>query len=203
MSIAVIIAEFNPFHNGHAYLISEAKKLCGQVAVIMSGPFVQRGEPALIGKYRRARAALEAGASLVAELPVLYCVAPAEIYARGAVLTANALLAGREGMLVFGSESGDIGHLRKLANAVSSQDDAFHDSLAEALKAGMPYPRAMDMALSSGDAGLLADHPLAGSPNDTIDTAEFRNACYRCGVDPDSFTQSDLEQLQRKLDQIS
>ncbi len=172
MSIAVIIAEFNPFHNGHAYLISEAKKLCGHVAVIMSGPFVQRGEPALTYKYRRARAALCAGASLVIELPVLYCPAPAEIYARGAVLTANALLAGRDGMLVFGSESGDISYLKKLADAVSSQDSSFHDRITDALKAGMPYPKAMDIALSAGDDALLSDHPLADSPNDIL-AAEY------------------------------
>ena len=182
MSIAVIIAEFNPFHNGHAYLISEAKKLCGRVAVIMSGPFVQRGEPALIGKYRRARAALTAGASLVIELPVLYCAAPAEIYARGAVLTANALLAGREGMLVFGSESGDVRHLKKLADAVSSQDGSFHESISEALRSGMSYPRAMDIALSSGDADLLSDHPLAGSPNDILGAEYIRSISLTGGA---------------------
>ena len=182
MSIAVITADFNPFHNGHAYLIREALKHCGRAVVIMSGSFVQRGEPALIDKHRRARAALRAGADLVIELPLLYALAPAEIFARGAILTANALFAGQNTALVFGSESGDISYLKRLADAVSSRDGGFKETLMDALGQGMPYPKAMDLALSSSDKDPLSGYSLANSPNDIL-AAEYIRSLSITGSD--------------------
>src|SRR5690554_2763699 len=87
MKVVGIVAEYNPFHNGHMYHIEEAKKLTGAdyLVVIMSGNFVQRGGPAIIDKYARAQAAIEYGADLVLELPVIYATASAEYFALGAI----------------------------------------------------------------------------------------------------------------------
>ena len=88
---AGIIAEYNPFHNGHSYHIEETRKLTGAdyVVAVMSGNFVQRGEPAVIDKYARTSAALKAGADIVVELPVYYALSSAENFAKGAVLTVS------------------------------------------------------------------------------------------------------------------
>lgn len=87
MNTVGIIAEYNPFHNGHAYHIRKAKELTGAdyCIVVMSGDFVQRGAPAMMDKYLRARIALLNGADLVLELPVYYALGSAEYFAGGAV----------------------------------------------------------------------------------------------------------------------
>ena len=87
MKTAAIIAEYNPFHNGHAYHIEETKRLTGadRIVILMSGSFVQRGTPAICDKHLRAKAALENGADLVLELPLYYAVGNAEVFASGAV----------------------------------------------------------------------------------------------------------------------
>ena len=87
MKTTAIIAEFNPFHNGHKYILDRAAKITSSdyIVVIMSGSFVQRGEPAFMHKYDRVKAALNCGADLVLELPVSYSTATAETFARGAV----------------------------------------------------------------------------------------------------------------------
>ncbi|MBO7631129.1 MAG: nucleotidyltransferase family protein, partial [Lachnospiraceae bacterium] len=93
MKLLGITAEYNPFHNGHAYHIREAKARtgCDSVIALMSGDFVQRGTPALVSKYTRAEAALRNGADIVIELPVFRATASAERFAEGAVRAFNAL----------------------------------------------------------------------------------------------------------------
>ena len=88
MKICAVICEFNPFHNGHKYLIEQAKALsdCDKILCIMSGSFTQRGEICVMGKFDRARHAVLCGADAVIELPVAFAVAPAEIFAKGAFL---------------------------------------------------------------------------------------------------------------------
>ena len=106
LKTAVIIAEYNPFHNGHKYLIDKARDLgYTHIAAVMSGAFTQRGDAALLTKFDRARAALSSGVDLVAELPVTFAVSTAERFASGGVLLADALGADA---LVFGSECGDM-----------------------------------------------------------------------------------------------
>ena len=115
--ISAIICEFNPLHEGHKYIIGEAKKL-GPVVCVMSGNFVQRGECAVADKYERAKSALDAGADLVVELPFPWCAAPAEFFARAGVIIASSLGATD---LVFGSESGDLEMIRKAADLYDNE----------------------------------------------------------------------------------
>ncbi len=147
-----IIAEYNPFHNGHRYHIAEAKRLANAEAavVIMSGDFVQRGEPAVADKFTRAIWALRSGADMVIELPEVFSVACAERFASGAVriLAGSGLL----DALCFGSESGDLGLLRKV-----SESEPDPNALRAALALGQSYPKAM---ASAGAAEL--------GPNDTL-----------------------------------
>ena len=115
MTVCGVIAEFNPFHNGHAYLLEQARLLthADYLIVVMSGDYVQRGEPACIDKYCRAKAAITAGADAVFELPVTLATGSAEYFARGAVAALDAL--GVIDYLCFGSESGDLEQLRDLS----------------------------------------------------------------------------------------
>ncbi len=119
MKVSAIIAEYNPFHNGHKYHIEETKRRTDDsfVMVIMSGNFVQRGEPAIIEKRERARAAILGGADLVVELPVQWATASAERFARGAVYIAHQ--AGIVDYLSFGCENDDFEHFRQIARVLS------------------------------------------------------------------------------------
>ena len=111
MKTVGIIAEYNPFHKGHAYQLRKAKELSGAdfAVVVMSGDFVQRGGPALTDKYLRAEMALRSGADLVLELPAVYATGSAETFARGAVSVLEAL--SFVDALCFGSEAGELSEL--------------------------------------------------------------------------------------------
>ena len=92
MNFSAIIAEFNPFHNGHEYLIKQAKEATGlPLMCLMSGDFVQRGEPAIVDKYARAKCAISAGADMVVQLPTIYSLSSAQIFAKGAIRLLNEL----------------------------------------------------------------------------------------------------------------
>lgn len=121
MKVSAIIAEYNPFHNGHKYHIEETKRRTDNsfVMVIMSGNFVQRGESAIIEKRERAKAALMNGADLVVELPVPWATASAERFARGAVYIAAQ--AGIVDYLSFGCESDDISSLEQIARILNDK----------------------------------------------------------------------------------
>ena len=114
-----IICEYNPFHNGHIYQIEETKKQTGatHIVAVMSGNFVQRGEPALIDKFKRAEIAVKNGVDLVIEMPVQYSLANAELFARCGVLMLGSLRC-VEG-ISFGSECGDIELLKNAASAAA------------------------------------------------------------------------------------
>ena len=120
MIVTALIAEYNPFHNGHAYHIREARRLTGAdfLLVLMSGDFVQRGEPAVIGKSARAEMAIRCGADLVLELPACYACGSAEYFAGGAVALLNAL--GCVDYLCFGSECGNLDILQTAAQILLS-----------------------------------------------------------------------------------
>ena len=137
MKVVGIIAEYNPFHKGHAYQIRYAKERLGAdyVIVAMSGPFTQRGTPALFDKYSRAGHALACGADLVLELPVVYATASAQIFATGGV----ALLqnAGLVDTLLFGSECPDLAALKNIADRLSEESPAYQALLRQALQ-GLP-----------------------------------------------------------------
>lgn len=115
MIVCGVVAEFNPFHNGHAYLLEQARLLthADYLIIIMSGDYMQRGEPASMGKYCRTKAAILAGADAVFELPVITATGSAEYFARGAVAALDAL--GVVDYLCFGSESGNLEKLQELS----------------------------------------------------------------------------------------
>jgi len=161
-----VIVEYNPLHNGHAYHLAASKAAAGADAVVavMSGHWLQRGEPALLSKWARAEAALLAGVDLVLELPVAYSTQPAEWFAYGAVS-----LLERTGVVdafCFGSESGDIDALRALAERLAAEPDAFAALLQERLKTGAPYPAAYAAAAAA----------LTGSPDAARALAEPNNS---------------------------
>ena len=121
LKLETVICELNPIHNGHAYVISRAKADSDVCAAVLSGNFVQRGEPAVFDKYARAHAALLAGADLVVELPFPWCASGAESFALGGVMTASGI---RSHGLTFGSESGRMDYIERIADIKSSPEYA-------------------------------------------------------------------------------
>lgn len=159
MNFAAVIAEFNPFHNGHAYLVRQMREAgATHVAAVMSGHMVQRAEPACFSKWTRAAAAVAGGVDLVLELPVLYACATAERFAMGAVGTLNGL--GLPGTLAFGSECGDAEALRRCVGALEDADGS--EELKDYLARGYAFPRARELALadrSGEEAAALLREP--------------------------------------------
>lgn len=147
MKTVGIIAEYNPFHNGHLYHIQKAKELTQSqhAIIIMSGNFVQRGAPAILDKFSRTRMALESGADLVIELPVIFASGSAEVFAFGAVSILNALNC--IDYLCFGSECGQIKVLQKIAEIFVKEPSEFLDKWKMFLKNGLSYPLARQKAM--------------------------------------------------------
>ncbi len=145
MTVAGIIAEYNPFHNGHAFLIEEMRRSgADRIAVVMSGNFVQRGEPAQFSKWARARQALSCGADLVVELPLPWAVAGAERFALGGVSVLSAL---GVDVIGFGSECGEIDMLNKARTALTSPH--LHDAMQGALQNGSTFAAARQQAVET------------------------------------------------------
>lgn len=147
MKIAGIIAEYNPLHNGHAYHIRHVRQESGAdyVVAVMSGSFVQRGEPAIADKWARAAWALEAGVDAVLELPTVFALSCAELFARGGVEILSRL--GMLSHICFGSEVADIDILMRAAELLDDPPEEFTVSLKNHLALGMSYPRAQYAAL--------------------------------------------------------
>ncbi len=144
-----IIAEYNPFHNGHAYQIEKNKQETGAdyVVIAMSGNFVQRGAPALLDKYSRAQMALSCGADLVLELPVLFAVSSAEHFAKGGVSLLHHT--GVVTHLGFGMEHHYLPTLQNVADVLLRQPEAYQAELRKQLKNGLSYPHARSRALEA------------------------------------------------------
>ena len=143
--VAAIIAEYNPFHNGHAYQIEETKRLTGAqyIVILMSGNYVQRGEPAIIDKYLRAKSALSSGADAVFELPLTVSTGSAEIFADGSVALAEKL--GIVDYLSFGAESDNITELRNCSKFLIENN--LSKDIAKLMSTGLTYPEARDKYL--------------------------------------------------------
>ena len=144
-----IIAEFNPFHNGHKYLIDHCKRAldADRVVIVMSGDYVQRGAPAITDKFTRTRMALNCGADLVLELPIYYSLGSAEYFAEGAVSILDSL--GYVDYLCFGSESPNPKRLEYLADILNSEPALFKKTLEKRLKDGDSFPLARKKALDA------------------------------------------------------
>lgn len=164
-SVCGVICEYNPFHKGHAYQLTQARAMTGAqiIVCVMSGPFTQRGDAALFSPALRARMALLAGADVVVELPAAYAIREAEAFALGGVSILQALGAD---YLSFGCESENIAGLQAAARLLESPTEDFNHLLRAGLKRGCSHARAQGEALasilSSEDAGLVA------SPNNVL-----------------------------------
>jgi predicted nucleotidyltransferase len=148
LKVVGLVVEYNPFHNGHLYHLEQSKKISGAdcSVCIMSGNFIQRGEPALVNKWARAKMALAAGVDLVLELPVVYAMASAEFFAYGAVSILNST--GIIDYLCFGSESGELEDLKVIADVLVDEPASYKKLLKENLTKGHSYPAARESALS-------------------------------------------------------
>lgn len=157
MRICGIICEFNPFHNGHKYLLQRAKELsgCDKILCIMSGSFTQRGDICVSDKFMRARHAILCGADGVIELPVAFSVAPAEIFARGAIKILNSIP--EVTTIAFGCESAKTDFI-KAAILLNEESGQFKTVLSEKLAAGESYIRSYAAAFEAcgGEKDLLS-----------------------------------------------
>lgn len=147
MKTVGLITEYNPFHKGHKYHIQEAKRITDAdcVVVLMSGNYVQRGEPAFFDKYLRTQIALEQGGDLVLELPVIYSTGSAELFAHGAVSILNRLEI--IDSLCFGSEYASVNELSTIADILSDEPELYSTLLQNALKTGISFPMARTQAM--------------------------------------------------------
>lgn len=152
MKIVGLITEYNPFHAGHLYHMQQARELTGAdyCVVLMSGSFVQRGEPAIFDKYLRTKTALLAGADLVLEIPAAFSTASAHEFAAYGVALLSAI---GVDAVVFGSECGQIEILKQAAYALNHESAEFQERLRKGLKAGLTYPQARAKALGETQAG--------------------------------------------------
>ena len=141
MKAVGLVTEYNPFHNGHLYHLNKAMELTGaDISVaVMSGDFVQRGEPAVLDKYTRASMALNSGVNLVIELPVNYAVSSAESFAAGALKVLDHIKADS---IAFGSESGNIERLSKLAHILCDNEDTLYKEISKYTANGISYAAA-------------------------------------------------------------
>lgn len=171
--LVAIIAEYNPFHNGHLYQINEIKNKYpeAKIAVIMSSSFVQRGEAAILDKFSRARCAIKSGVDLVIELPILFSTQNAEVFAKGAVGILKYL---NPDGLAFGCES-EIDLLTKI---ISKVDKAQEDILKDSLASGESYMKAMESACDFTD-----DEKSAFKKSNNILAMEYIKACRECGLE--------------------
>ncbi|SMC67296.1 nucleotidyltransferase [Sporomusa malonica] len=163
MNVVGMIVEYNPFHNGHLWHLNEARRISGaQFAIgIMSGNFLQRGEPAMINKWSRAAMAVKAGVDLVIELPVVFSVRSAQYFATGGVQ-----LLGRLGIvshICFGAETADLSLLIPLAKALSENDIV--NTLRKKMKTGQTYAASLALTLSDS---LGIDPGIIQSPNNIL-----------------------------------
>ena len=172
MKICVIICEYNPFHNGHKYLLEEAKKRSNAdfVLCLMSGNFVQRGEAAILEKHVRAKHAILCGADAVIELPTVFATSNAEIFARGAVSVLTKIP--NVTHLAFGAELADKEAFLQAANALLVEPKCVSETLKELTASGMGYAKAIATARSS-----IAEKRLFESPNNILGIEYTKALC--------------------------
>lgn len=161
MKAAGVVVEYNPLHNGHIHHLKETRRLTGAdvVIAVMSGNFLQRGEPAFIDKWSRAELALRSGADIVFELPYRFAVAQASEFAEGAI---GILAAARCGMFCFGSEDGRIKPFLNTLRLLEDEETGYEGEVRRLMKTGISYPAALSSAYrtvadASADTGPLGD----------------------------------------------
>lgn len=175
MKTVGIIAEYNPLHNGHKLHIEKSKEIskADYVIAVMSGNYVQRGEPAIIDKWNRTEMALKNGVDMVLELPVIFSSGSAEFFATGAVKTLEDT--GLVNSICFGSEYGKINELKKIAHFFEEENTEFQFLLKQYLKEGLSYPSARMKACKQL---TKFDYNILNSPNNIL-AVEYLKALIR------------------------
>lgn len=197
MKVIGIIAEYNPFHNGHAYQIARIREETNAdcIAVAMSGDFVQRGAPSVIDKYTRTKMALTGGADVVLELPTLWATASAESFAMAGVTLFEKM--GCVDGICFGAESGNLPLLSQIAALLAEEPQEYRHALSSYLKSGQPFPAARakaicDFLTQKNTAGQLQTLPakdtlaaILHEPNNIL-AIEYLKALKRrsCALTP-------------------
>lgn len=173
MAVVGVVSEFDPFHNGHLYLLNEAKRVTNAeyAVTVMSGSFTQRGDVSVISKSAKTECALLNGFDAVLELPVTFSVASAERFAFGAVSILNAT--GVVTHLAFGSECADVCRLTRAARAALSEEVS--ERIKELMKTGMSFAYARETAVRER---IGEDADLLSSPNDIL-AVEYIKAIIR------------------------
>ena len=179
MKIIGIIAEYNPFHNGHAYQIEKAREITNAdyVIVIQSGDFTQRGYPAIVDKFTRAHMALSSGADMVLELPLVYATSSAELFAFGAV----SILQGINiiDTLVFGSETKNLDTLKDLSLFLCREPKEYQITLKQGLSMGLSFPVARKKALELTIPDVSLDKLKELDKPNNILALEYLKALYK------------------------
>lgn len=186
MKVAGVITEYNPFHNGHKYQLEQIKRQTSAdyIVVVMSGDFVQRGEPAIIDKYKRTRMALLSGADLVLELPSVFATASAEFFAGGGVSVLKNT--GIVDTLCYGVESVDHELTKLVAGVLKNPPAEYSASLARLIQGGMSFPAARSRALceyfrDTYDSASEKLDAFIASPNNIL-AIEYEKALMDCDI---------------------
>lgn len=204
MRVTGIIAEYNPFHNGHKYQLERARKLteADYLIVVMSGDFTQRGAPAIMDKYFRAQMALENGADLVLELPTCYACSSAEHFSNGAIALLDKL--GVVNSICFGSESGDINALKNIASILLEESPEYKKHLRNYISSGSTYPQARNFALESLYPDCSGINTILTSPNNILGI-EYVKAIFKrkSSIEPYTNIRVGADYHDRKLSSIN
>lgn len=167
MQVVGVIVEYNPFHNGHAYHVQQAKKITGADAVIavMSGQFLQRGEPALVDKWTRTKMALASGVDIVIELPYVFSTAQANQFAYGAISLLDAMHCQS---FAFGSEDGSITPFINTVTLIKDHNEEYNALIKEYVRSGISYPKALHEAFSQLKEHMQGHYVNLDKPNNIL-----------------------------------
>lgn len=213
MKVTGIICEYNPFHNGHKYHIEQTKQLCKSdyIIGIMSGPFTQRGTPAITDKYSRTKTALLNGIDIILELPVRYATSSAEGFAHGAVNTLKAT--NITDSICFGTEEGSLNYFIQIADIIEKEPPLFRETLLNELKKGATYPQARnhainiycassDTAFNTATGSVTTNITDINMPNNILAT-EYLRACKKAGIDAHTIKRNDAGYHELSLEKHS
>ena len=189
-----IIAEYNPFHNGHLYHINESKKAVNAdyVVAIISGNFVQRGDTSLVDKWSKAEMAIQNGADLVIELPLLYSISSAENFAEGGIKMLNSF--NIVDYISFGSELCDVNTLNEFADVLFHEPKEFISVLNHELSKGFSYPKARENALLMYLNNIRKYANILSRPNNIL-AIEYLKALkkYKSSIVPVSINRNKVD----------
>ena len=185
--ILAIVAEYNPFHNGHLYHLQKSKKIINPdySICIMSGNFCERGDTSIIDKWSKTEVALKCGFDMVIELPTLYSISSAENFAEGALKILDVF--GDDVTLSFGSECGDIITLNHVSDVLSNEPEEFKTILSHELSKGLSYPKARENALLLYLNDVRKYANILSSPNNILGI-EYLKAIKRLNSKVKPFT---------------